>query len=155
MWNFGFSRRRYQGNHPDDEGSTHLWHVSLLRDCTALYPRRLSPTILNYAIQRHKRTPRPLSVTDPSTHGLHLFSLLTNNNLRYLHRSMKPEIRFVSICLNYVTQTYTATSHHLSLTLPTNILFTHNLCYRQPRNYDQCHPFINLQSENLCIFCFF
>jgi hypothetical protein len=29
-------------HHPDDGGSTHPWNVDLLRDYTALYPRRLS-----------------------------------------------------------------------------------------------------------------
>jgi hypothetical protein len=32
--------------HPNDGGSTHLWNVGLLRDCTALYPRRLSSSCL-------------------------------------------------------------------------------------------------------------
>jgi hypothetical protein len=36
--------RRFRGviHNLDDGGSTHLWNVDLFRDCTALYPRRLS-----------------------------------------------------------------------------------------------------------------
>jgi hypothetical protein len=48
----------------------------------------------------------------PRIDRLRVFSLLTVTNLRHLHRSMKPQIRFVSIILSYMTfQVLTADRH--------------------------------------------
>jgi hypothetical protein len=49
--------------------------------------------VLEYVIQRYNRTPRHQSVTAPHIDQLHLFSLLTNNDLRNLHQSMTSEIQ--------------------------------------------------------------
>jgi hypothetical protein len=67
--------------------------------------------------------PKKESNTPPSINHsssidrLHRFSLLTNNDLRYLHRWTKPWILFISMNLNYIIQRYNVTA--LPLSFPT------------------------------------
>jgi hypothetical protein len=69
-------------------------------------------TMLNCASQIYKRTDRHLSITYPHIDWILLFPLLTNNDLRYLQRSMKPEIRYISIILNQVIERWKRTLRH-------------------------------------------